>query len=257
MSIGTLGWGLEHSDPDADTHPVRLRPKTVSLPKAASGESGSALIELLLAMVMLNIAIFALIATFQTGSVALRRASVASNGGAVGDKVMEAYRGLQNKAIYLNAPAGTGGSDVSGMPNGIPNGTSTWYAAYSANTSSFGGTYFNYTTPASSPLWVWRSSTGVGTTGAGYAPIPDSTTSAAASAAAALPAGLGVDPTKAVQKVVGPDGQSYTVFAYIFMVKPSASAGYMKQVTIMVFDPQNSTRVISRQSSFFDPNIAP
>lgn len=245
MSIGTHRRGLEHSRVDADTQGVRLRPQTVPLPKAASGESGSALIELLMAMVMLNIAIFALIATFQSGSMALRRASVASSGAAVGDKVMETYRGLQNKAIYLSAPAATGGSDVAGMPNGIPNNTSTWYAAYSANTSSFGGTYYNYATPGNSPLWVTQS-----TTGAGYSPIP-------ASSAAAVPAGLPIDPTKAVQKVTGPDGQSYPVYSYIFMVQPSASYGYLKQVTIMVFDPQAPTKVISRQSSVFDPNVAP
>ena len=166
-----------------------------------------ALIELLMAMVVLNIGIFALIATFQSGSMALRRAALVSNGSAVGDKVMETYRGLQNKAIFLSAPAG-GGNDVSGMPNGIPNSTST------------------------------------------YAPIP-------ASSAANVPAGLAIDPTKAVQKVTGPDGQSYPVYTYIIMVQPSTSYGYLKQVTVMVFDPLNTTHVISSQSSLFDPNVAP
>ncbi len=204
-----------------------------------------ALIELLMAMVMLNIGIFALIATFQSGSMALRRAALASNAAAVGDKVMETYRGLQNQAIYLNAPAG-GGNDVSGMPNGIPNSTSTWYASYSANSSAFGGTYYNYTTPANSPLWVTQATTSTAT----YAPIP-------ASSSANVPAGLAIDPTKAVQKVTGPDGQSYPVYTYIIMVQPTASYGYLKQVTVMVFDPLNTTHVVSSQSSLFDPNVAP
>ena len=224
---------------------MRRRPFPFSLPKTVSGESGSALIELLMAMVMLNIGIFALMATFQSGSLALGRAATASNGAAVGDKVMETYRGLENKAVYLSAPASTGGSDVSGMPNGIPNNTSTRDAADSANSSAYGGTYYNYATPASSPLWVTQS-----TSGSGYTPIP-------ASSAAALPAGLAIDPTKAVQQVTGPDGQSYTVFAYIDMVQPTASYGYLKQVTIIVFDPLNSTKIVSRQSSLFDPNVAP
>jgi len=86
-----------------------------------------------MAMVILNIGIFALMATFQSGSMALKRAAVTSNGAAVGDKVMEAYRGLENKAIYLNGPASTGSDDASGMPNGIPNSSSTWYAAYHDN----------------------------------------------------------------------------------------------------------------------------
>jgi type II secretory pathway pseudopilin PulG len=218
-----------------------------------------ALIELLMAMVMLNIGIFALIATFQSGSMALRRAAVISNGAAVGDKVMETYRGLQNKGIYLNAPAGTGGSDVSGMPNGIPNNTSTWYTAYMANSSAYGGTPFNYLNPANSPVWVWRSSTGTptATNVTTYAPIPDSSTALAAAAAAAVPSGIGVDPTKAVQKVTGPDGQSYPVFTYIIMVQPSASYGWLKQVTVVVLDPLNTTHVTSSQSALFDPNVAP
>ena len=91
----------------------------------AADESGFGLIELAFAMVMLNIGILALAATFQSGALAIQRSSSVSNGTAVADKAMEAYRGLQNKAIYLNAPAG-GGNDVSGLPNGIPNSTSTW-----------------------------------------------------------------------------------------------------------------------------------
>jgi hypothetical protein len=198
-----------------------------------------------MAMLVMNIAIFALMAAFQSGSLALSRAGATSTGAVVGDRVMEVYRGLENKAIFLNAPASTGGSDVSGMPNGIPNSSSTWYAAYSANALAYGGVYYSYSTPANSPLWVTQS-----TTGAGYIPIP-------ASSSAAIPSGLAIDPTKAVQKVTGPDGQSYTVFTYIIMVQPNASYGYLKQVTVMVFDPLNPTRIISRQSSLFDPTVAP
>src|SRR5712691_635248 len=159
MSIGRLLRGLESCRPPADTALVHLRAKTVSPPSAGSNESGMALIELLMAMVMLNIGIFALIATFQSGSMALRRAAVVSNGAAVGDKVMENYRGLQNKAIYLNAPVG-GGNDVSGMPNGIPNSTSSWYSTYEGDAPAYGsGAYYNYATPSATPLWVTQSTT--------------------------------------------------------------------------------------------------
>src|SRR5438045_2689336 len=103
---------------------------------------------------------------------------------------------------------------------------------------------------------VWRSSTGTPTATivTSYSPIPDSSTALAASAAAAIPAGLGVDPTKAVQLVTGPDGQSYPVFTYIIMVQPSASYGYLKQVTVIVVNPQNTAAVIATQSSLFEPN---
>ena len=197
-------------------------------------------------MVMLNVGILALVATFQSGALAIGRSAYASNASAVADKTMEVYRALENKAIYLSAPSG-GGGDVAGYPNGIPNSTSTWYTLYQGDTAAYGGvTYYNYTSPSTnSPLWVTDS-----TTGSGYVPIP-------ASSSGVLPAGLVPDPTKAVQLVVGPDGQSYPVFIYIIMVKPNGSSGYVKQVTVIVRDPRNSTNILARQSSLFDPNAAP
>jgi type II secretory pathway pseudopilin PulG len=215
-------------------------------------EKGFGLIELVIAMVVLNVGILALVATFQSGALAIGRSANTSNASSVADKTMEVYRALQNKAIYLSAPAG-GGSDVSGYPDGIPNSTSTWYSKYQGDTAAYGAvTYYNYTTPSYSPLWVTQS-----TTGSGYVPIP-------ASSSAALPAGLIPDPTKAVQMVVGPDGQSYPVFIYIIMVQPHIdvgppirSSGYVKQVTVIVRDPRNSSLILARQSSQFDPNLAP
>ena len=212
----------------------------------AREEKAFGLIELVFAMVMLNVGILALVATFQSGALAIGRSAYASNASAVADKTMEVYRALENKAIYLSAPAG-GGGDVSGYPNGIPNSTSTWYSQYQGDTAAYnGGAYYNYTTPlTNSPLWVTDS-----TTGTGYVPIP-------ASNSTYLPSGLSPDPTKAVQMVVGPDGQSYPVFTYIVMVQPSGTSGWVKQVTVVVRDPRNSTLVLARQSSLFDPNVAP
>jgi type II secretory pathway pseudopilin PulG len=213
----------------------------------AREEKAFGLIELVIAMVMLNVGILALVATFQSGALAIGRSAYASNASAVADKTMEVYRALENKAIYLSAPAG-GGADVSGYPNGIPNSTSTWYSKYQGDTAAYGGvTYYNYTSPSTnSPLWVTDSTTASAT----YVPIP-------ASNSAFLPAGLVPDPTKAVQMVVGPDGQSYPVFIYITMVQPNGSSGWVKQVTVVVHDPRNSTLILARQSSLFDPNVAP
>jgi Tfp pilus assembly protein PilV len=211
----------------------------------AREEKAFGLVELVIAMVMLNVGILALVATFQTGAIAIGRSAYSSNATAVADKTMEVYRALQNQAIYLNAPAG-GGSDVAGYPNGIPKSTSTWYTKYQVDTAAYVGvTYYDYTTPANSPRWVTQA-----TTGSGYGPIP-------ASSPANLPAGLSPDPTKAVQMVVGPDGQSYPVFIYVVMVQPTGSSGYVKQVTVVVHDPRNSADILVRQSSLFDPNVAP
>ncbi len=214
----------------------------------AATEDGFGLIELLIALVMLNVGILALLGSFQSSALAVERAAATSNGSAIADRVMEVYRGLESKAIYLNAPAANGGNDVAGWPNGIPNSTSAFYAAYSADAGAYGGSaYYSYATPSSTPLWVSQSSTGTA-----YPPIPPST-------AGAVPAGLSIDPTKAVQGVAGPDGQTWTVFTYIVIAQPSGAGwtgGYVKRVTVEVLNPRTSV-VVARESSLFDPGLAP
>jgi type II secretory pathway pseudopilin PulG len=217
-------------------------------------QKGFGLIELLFALVMLNVGIFALMGTFQAGAAAITRSAVTSNGTAVADKVLEVYRGLQNKAIYLNAPSG-GGADVSGLPNGIPNSTSSWYARYQGDTAAYPGTsYYSYATPASTPNWVTQATTASNPT----TPIPTTDTTA-------VPTGLAITPTSAVQLVAGPDGQSYPVCTYVVMLQLSVSnpagtvttGGWVKQVTVVVRDPLNTSRVIARESALFDPTVAP
>jgi Tfp pilus assembly protein PilE len=203
------------------------------VPARAAEEKGFGLIELVIAMVLLNVGILALVAAFQSGAVALGRASAASNGTAVADKVMETYRGLRNCGIYLTSTT-------------IPASGSTYYASYFSQASNFGsvGTY-----SATNTHWVTQA-----TTGSGYTPIP-------ASSSTCIPStGLDITPTNAVQTVTGPDGQSYTAFVWIVIVQPTGSTwtgGYTKQVTVQVFDPRNSTRVLAHESSIFDPNVAP
>jgi type II secretory pathway pseudopilin PulG len=219
----------------------------------AADERGFGLIELLIAMVVLNVAILALVATFQSGALTLQRSAASANGTAVADRVMEVYRLMQNKAIYLTTVGG--GTDTSGWPVGIPSSTSAWYALYSGDTAAYRSdpnnasstaSYYNYATPPTTPPWATQ------TTGTTYAPIP-------ASSSTAIPAGLSIDPTKAVQPVAGPDGQDYPVFTYIVIVKPSGATlgGFVKMVTVVVRDPRDNTRVLARQSSLFDPNVAP
>jgi hypothetical protein len=66
--------------------------------------------------------------------------------------------------------------------------------------------------------------------------------------------------TQAMQTVNGPDGAAYTVYTYIVIMQPtsgSSTGTYVKQVTITVRDPVDSTKVIARQSSIFSPLTAP
>ena len=214
-----------------------------------ASEDGFGLLELLVAMVVLNVGLFALMSSFLSAGVSAQRASTMSNANAVADKVMEVYRGLENKAIYLKAPAGSGGSDVLGWPNGIPNSTSSYSAAYQRDSAAYGGgPYYSYANPSSTPLWVTQD-----TSGTGYSPIP-------ASDSSVIPSGLAIDPTAAVQSVTGPDSQPWTVFTYIVLVQPSGTGwtgGYLKRVTVDVLNPRNPAKIVASESSLFDPTLAP
>src|SRR5205823_9893436 len=88
---------LEGSRSTADDRHVKSRFR---------GEDGFGLIELLIAMVMLNIGILALVAAFNSGIVALARSSHVSTAAALADQQMELYRGVTYDCIYLSA-AGT------------------------------------------------------------------------------------------------------------------------------------------------------
>ena len=219
------------------------------MPARAAEEEGFGLVELLFAMVMLNIGILALVAAFQTGAVALARSSAVSNGTAVADKVMEVYRGFQSCAIYLHAPSGGGAdSGTPALPNGIPSASSSWYTSYKADSTAYPGVnYFDYTTATKN--WVTDLSGNQDPTS--VAPCPTSIPT--------LPSGS-PDPTKAVQYVTGPDGQSYPVFTYIVAVQPKDSsgnvtAGWLKQITVIVWNPRSTSQMLARETSYFDPNV--
>ena len=68
----------------------------------AREENGFGLLELLMAMVMLNIGILAIVAAFNAGAVTLARASRISTAAALADTQMELYRGLTYGAIEFD-----------------------------------------------------------------------------------------------------------------------------------------------------------
>lgn len=62
------------------------------------------MIELLMAIVMLNVGILAIVAAFSSGNAALARASRISTAGALANKQMEAYRGLKyDNIVFLTS----------------------------------------------------------------------------------------------------------------------------------------------------------
>jgi Tfp pilus assembly protein PilV len=67
----------------------------------AREESGFGMLELLMAMVMLNVGILAVVAAFSSGNAALARANRISTAGALANKQMEIYRGLHYDNIVF------------------------------------------------------------------------------------------------------------------------------------------------------------
>ena len=82
------------------------------------------MLELLMAMVMLNVGILAVVAAFSSGNAALYRASRTSTAGALANKQMEAYRGLKYENIVFVTSEWT---------SAIANSTYTGDTAYQTN----------------------------------------------------------------------------------------------------------------------------
>lgn len=70
-------------------------------------QEGFGLIELLVSMMMLNVGILAIIAAFNSGALALKRAGEVSTASVVADKQMELYRALKWAEIALDSTAVT------------------------------------------------------------------------------------------------------------------------------------------------------
>jgi type II secretory pathway pseudopilin PulG len=66
-------------------------------------DSGWGLIEMLMALTILNIALLAIVAAFSSGAVALQRAAKISTGATLADTHMELYRALKYTSIVLDA----------------------------------------------------------------------------------------------------------------------------------------------------------
>ena len=88
--------------------------------KIVRGEGGFGLVELLVAMVMLNIGLIALLGAFVSGSTAVRRASRIATASTLADTQMELYRALTYGAIAL---------DPSTVPAAAPYTTDSAYSA--------------------------------------------------------------------------------------------------------------------------------
>jgi Tfp pilus assembly protein PilV len=160
-------------------------------------EAGFGLIELLIAMVILNVGLLAIVASFQTGIVTLSRASRITTAAVLADQQMEQYRAITYDSIRLASAT---------IPTAAP---------YTTDPA--------YTCSGCTPLITAPTCPGP--------PFPDE--------------------CNASRSATGADNKSYQVDTYIRAMTPTGGRA-LKQVTIVVRDGGNLSRVYVRQASSFD-----
>jgi type II secretory pathway pseudopilin PulG len=215
-------------------------------------ESGFGLLELLIAMVVLNVALFATITAFNASTVAIARSAKVTAATAVADKQMEIYRSLQNCAIWLDPtsfPATSGGSADDALYRGDTN-------AYSYTQNGVKQTVSFFDKSQSSAAQAQLAWATTATSQAVNAPWNgDIPTSCTPTAGTTPPTAA----TQAEQTIAGPNGALYPVFTYIIIDQPTAPSGtvpgstYVKQVTVVVRDPVIHKRVLARETTVFNP----
>jgi type II secretory pathway pseudopilin PulG len=103
--------------------------------KALLDRAGFGLVELLIAMVLLNVGLIALLGAFISGSTAVRRASRIATASSLADTQMELYRALTYDAIAL---------DPSSIPATAPYTTDSSYSASQVTATCVSGSYTSY-----------------------------------------------------------------------------------------------------------------
>jgi type II secretory pathway pseudopilin PulG len=171
-----------------------------------TSEAGFGLVELLIAMVILQIALLAIVGAFGAGSVALGRASRANTAQALANQQLELYRSMTYDPIGLD----TAGAPTTGM--------------YVADTS---------VCPVSqTPV--------CGNTGPRNNPGTSSWSCTATSGATSVSfyySANGINPCTAHRLVSGansPDGQNYYVDTYIQLTASTTTQRSYKQISVVV-----------------------
>lgn len=97
------------------------------LKRLRTDERGFGLLELIIAMTILNVGLLALVATFNAGATAIKRSAQVATASVIADRQMEIYRGILFSEIALvSAAVTTANADTqyaAGWPSGIQAGT--------------------------------------------------------------------------------------------------------------------------------------
>jgi Tfp pilus assembly protein PilV len=192
-------------------------------------EAGFGLVELLIAMVVLQVALLALVGAFSASSVALGRASHVSTATELANQQMELYRSMPYDAIGLDTAGApttgpyvadssvcpTGQSPVcgnSGPRNNLQPNTATWSCTAASGSTSV-STYYSAN---------------------------------------------GINPCVAHRSVSGassPDAHAYSVDTYILWTASTATVRASKRVSVVVRDGSSATQ-LAREVTTFDCSTA-
>ena len=189
------------------------------------GEEGFGLIELLISMVVLQIALLAIVGAFGAGAVAIGRAGKVNTAAVLADQQMELYRTMPYDAIGL---------DTAGAPtSGIYTSDTTVCPASQTPVCANTGPRNNANTA------TWSCTVNTSPTGVSY-----------------FYSANGVNPCTAHRSVTGtsaPDGRSYWVDTYIQWTTQTGGASQrpVKVVSVVVRD-QNTNQTLAKEVSTFD-----
>lgn len=188
-------------------------------------DAGFGLVELLIAMVIMQVALLAVVGVFGAGSVALARASHVNTAAMLADQQMELYRAMPYDAIGLDTTATT---------------TST----YSLDTTvcTAGQTPTCNNTPPRN-----NNSPSTGTWSC--------TASSGSTSVSLYFSANGVNPCTPQRTVSGsssPDGHPYEVDTYITWSAPISLQRAVKQVSVIVRDGSHTTRELAKEVTTFD-----
>ncbi|HVC86123.1 MAG TPA: hypothetical protein VNC40_01705 [Gaiellaceae bacterium] len=184
-----------------------------------SAADGFGLIELLIAMVVLQVALLALVGVFGAGAAAIGRASHVNTAAVLADQQMELYRTMPYDAIGLD----TGSAPTSGTYVGDTSVCTSGQSPVCSNiapTNNSGGGAWSCTTSTSVPLYFTAN---------------------------------GVNPCVAHRTVSGsgsPDGHTYAVDTYIKWATGASGQRPTKQVSVVVRDKTSATELAKEVTTF-------
>lgn len=188
-------------------------------------EQGFGLVELLIAMTVMNVALLAVVAAFTSGTVEVTRASQITTATTVADAQMEAYRAMTYRDIGLDLSAAT----VAALP-----------ASYTSDVAC-----------ANSGTSTTCAADGVASTLTGPTGSDDCT-----DVNGWYPDTLPCTPSRTISGSGSPDGRSYRIDTFVALLPEidsdtTTARRSRKQVTIVVRDEELS-KVLVRETSVFD-----